>query len=345
MNKIPTFSYFAILFLLLTVPVNGQSVKKPAPTAQPAPTTSAAKVQVRQLAPNVFYKVNPFRDEIQVFDRHDVTELLAVDSNFEFAKDVSFHRDIWYLEFEFKPMRMVEVNIPQKDGNMLKQTVWYLVYKVRNPGKAYHVVKNEEESTDTANIKSEVSPYRPMVPHQTDEAYKIIPSDQPIDFIPYFTLESTANIKDPATKQYKEETKTYRERFIPLAVDTIRRREDPARKFLTSIELCRTINVGEEYWGVATWTGVDKRTTKFRISVTGLTNAYRWNDNMEKVSASDPKQQSTEIWNNRVFERKVLILNFWRPADEYYENEKDIIFGIHGEQKLDYFWIYRPLGT
>ncbi len=37
--------------------------------------------------------------------------------------------------------------------------------------------------------------------------------------------------------------------------------------------------------------------------------------------------------------RKTLKLNFWRPGDQYFENEEEIRYGIPG--RVDYEWIYR----
>ena len=37
--------------------------------------------------------------------------------------------------------------------------------------------------------------------------------------------------------------------------------------------------------------------------------------------------------------RKVLKLNFWRPADQYYEREEEIRYGVPGG--VDYEWVYR----
>ena len=308
------------------------------PSSQPAPNPDATPT--RKLAPHVMYKVDPFLEVAKSFDRHDVAELLAVNPDFEFAKDVSFHRDIWYLEFEFKPVRVIDVDIPQPDGNMKKKKVWYMVYKVRNPGKAFHIAKDEKLSTTPSAVSSETSPYRPMVTYQTDEAFKVVSSDLPVNFAPYFTLECVVKTKDVNTKEYKEVVKKYRERFIPLAVDRIRAREDPAQKYMTSIEMCRTIKPGEEYWGVATWIDVDNTTSKLSICVSGLTNAYRWKDGEVKASGADAAK---EIWKNRTFEHKVLKLNFWRPADEFNESDNDIIYGQQGE--LDYLWVFRPMGT
>ena len=67
--------------------------------------------------------------------------------------------------------------------------------------------------------------------------------------------------------------------------------------------------------------------------ITGLTNAYRWTDDASAVTVDSP------LRTGRKFQRKVLKLNFWRPGDEYYENEREIRYGVPGE--VDYEWIYR----
>ena len=53
---------------------------------------------------------------------------------FERAKMATLRRTIWNLEFSFKPMRMVYVDIPQPTGKMQRKLVWYMVYRVRNLG-------------------------------------------------------------------------------------------------------------------------------------------------------------------------------------------------------------------
>ena len=65
-------------------------------------------------------------------------------------------------------------------------------------------------------------------------------------------------------------TKVYPDRVIPVALDPIRLREDPQRRFLTSVEMCREIPVGETLWGVATWEDIDPRIVRFSIYVSGL---------------------------------------------------------------------------
>src|SRR4030095_6217229 len=53
---------------------------------------------------------------------------------FERAKVVTLRRTVWNLEFSFKPMRMIYVDIPQASGRMQRQLVWYMVYRIRNLG-------------------------------------------------------------------------------------------------------------------------------------------------------------------------------------------------------------------
>ena len=52
----------------------------------------------------------------------------------ERSKNVTLRRTIWNLEFSFKPMRMIYVDVPQSTGRMQRKLVWYMVYRVRNLG-------------------------------------------------------------------------------------------------------------------------------------------------------------------------------------------------------------------
>lgn len=276
------------------------AAKQPGSAAVTKPALPEVAPKVRRLAPYVMKKIDPYKDLGSVFSRHDVVELLKKDSQFEFAKDVTFRRDIWFLEFEFKPIRMVACDFPTSGGTFVRKNVWYLVYKVKNPGKAYHPELDE-----------------------TDKSFKVVEVDKAIPFTPMFILESF-------TGKPGEKSKQYWDCLNPIAMDLIRRREDPNRRFLNSVEMCQTIPVGEERWGVATWTDIDPKTTRFNIYVYGLSNAYSWKDEPDNKKG---------IITGRTILKKVLQLNFWRLGDEFDENEKEIMFGRPGD--LDYLWIYR----
>ena len=195
----------------------------------------------RNLAPGVMIPTNPYLREADTVCRHDVVELATLDDKYDWAKDVAFRRTVWYLDFKFKPMRMIFVDVPQPDGRMKQKLIWYQVYSVTNPGKVMPSVKDAQGN------------------------YQLQDSTDSIRFAPEFHLKSL------------EYDKTYLDRVIPIAVGPIQMREDPNRKFLTS-ESIRDVKVGQTVWGIAMWEDVDSRIDRFSVYVNGLTNAYRWTD-------------------------------------------------------------------
>ncbi len=263
-----------------------------------------ARPEHRRLAPGVVKLVNPARQIEESYSRHNVVELLAVDPQFDWAKEVAFRHDVWALEFRFKPMRMIWVDVPQPSGQMRRKLIWYMVYSVRNPGKVMHPVLGD------------------------DGTYKVEYVDRPIRFIPEFLLEGHG-----AMQGGKGFTKVYPDRVIPVALGAIRLREDRTRRFYNSVEICGMIPVGQTVWGVATWEDIDPRIDRFSVYIQGLTNAYRWRDKPGSYKKGDP------IGTGRRLSRKTLKLNFWRPGDEYFEHEREIRYGIPGG--VDYEWVYR----
>lgn len=243
------------------------------------PETNGVGGPYRQLAPGVLRTIPIERDEDETFSRHDLPELLAVIPDFDQAKEVRFTHDIWNLEFSFKPVRFLWTDVPDESGKVERKLIWYLVYRIRNPG------------------------------------------DAPVDFVPYFVLETRIKKDDPP--------RFYPDRLVPVAVPLVQRREDPRRRLLDTVEIAGPIEPSADdeagsVWGVAMWTDIDPRTDYFSIYVNGLTNAYRWQDHED---------------GERTFTRKLLKLNFWRPGDEYDEDEKEIRVGVPGE--VDYEWLWR----
>jgi hypothetical protein len=277
---------------------------------QPAPTT---KSPYRQLAPGVMISIDPMRKLEESVSRHDVVELLAVDPKFDWAKDIPFRHDVWVLEFQFKPVRMISVDIPQPSGYMQRKLIWYMVYSVKNTGKVMHPVEDVDLPYETAEPK---------------QLYEVQSVDVPVRFAPEFLLE--AQVRRPDKKIL---TKVYPDRVIPVAMGAIRLREDPNRRFLTSVEMCRKLAVGETQWGIATWEDIDPKTFQFSVYAVGLTNSYRWTDQPGEFKQGDP------LGKGRKIQRKILKLNFWRPGDQFLEHEEEIRYGIPGG--VDYDWVYR----
>jgi hypothetical protein len=284
------------------------AAKSPASTALPS-----LKSPYRPLAPGVMQTIDPMRSLGETEGRHDVVELTAVDAKFDWAKDIAFRRDVWALKLQFKPMRMIWVDIPQPDGFMQRKPIWYMVYSVTNVGKIMHPVEDVPLPYPTVGNK--------MV-------YQVKEIDGPVRFLPEFLLVGYPHMKiDP------KQAKAYADRVIPVAVGPIRTREDPNRDFLNTVQMCREIGVNETFWGVATWEDIDPRIVRFSVYVTGLTNAYEWKDQPGAYKPGD------KPLTGRTLLRKTLQLNFWRPGDEYYEHEGEIRYGIPGD--VDYQWVYR----
>jgi len=268
---------------------------------------------LRRLAPWAMITVSPQRQVAETFSTHDIVELLAVNPGFEWAKSVVFRHEVYHLDFKFKPVRMMWVDIPQPTGKMQRKLIWYMVYCVTNNGKTMRPVQNMQLPYPTAQDK---------------KVFQVEYVDEPVRFIPHFVLEGRYNLSDENSTNL-----VYRSQIIPLAFSAIRMREDPGRRFYNTAEICGDIAVGETRWGIVTWEDIDLRIKRFSVYVQGLTNAYIWRDTPGEYKAGD------RIGTGRRLLRKTLKLNFWRPGDEYFPHEAEIRYGVPGE--LDYEWVYR----
>jgi len=271
----------------------------------------------RALAPGVEITIPPDRQEAETFTKADVIEILQGIPGLEWKPKLSpetqtlrqmatgteFRREIWCLEFTFKPVRMIWVDVPQASGRMQRKLIWYMIYRVKNTG---------------GNLRPE---------RQTDGTYVVRPFDRETRFFPTFVLAS------------HEFQKSYLDRIIPVAIRAIQQKEDPNRKLFDSVEVgsklipLSTDLVDKSVWGVATWEDVDPRVDFFSVFVEGLTNAYQWTDRPADFKPGDPPAKGRELL------QKNLMLNFWRPGDEFVEDQRVIRYGIPG--KVDYSWVYR----
>ena len=120
----------------------------------------------RKLAPGVMQSIDPAKKVRETFARHDIVELLAIDPNFDWAKGIPFRHDVWHLEFKFKPVRMISVDVPQRSGKMRQELIWYIVYSISNHGQAMHPTK------------------------EANGTYKVESVDLPVRFVPEFLLET-----------------------------------------------------------------------------------------------------------------------------------------------------------
>jgi hypothetical protein len=169
----------------------------------------------RTLAPGVLTVIPPDRSADDTEQRGDLLEITrgradrkwtprqaAVNATLvERAKNREFQRDIWGLEFAFKPPRLIDVDVPVSDLRMQRKRLWYLLYRVRNAGGRRTVVDKD----DPTSRRSETF-------------------ETPVRFLPHFVLESLEPLAD---SEGNSAYRAYLDRVVPAAMEPIRRREDP----------------------------------------------------------------------------------------------------------------------
>lgn len=296
--------------------------------------TDVAAQARREFAPGVVTTIAPDFEPEETVSTHDLVEIhanpeakwqpeLMTDSRTlqGMAEGVKFRRDVTCLEFAFKPLRMIHVDVPGPAGTLERKLVWYLVYSVRNTGETLKPV--EEPGGVFTTEKGKGGPLR-FVPHFVLESHDLTADGQPID-------------------------KSYLDQVIPGAMAAIRARETRGQSLLNSAEMAQQIlepsdgRTDNRVWGVATWTDVDPRIDFFSVFVSGLSNAYQWEDPAGAYQAGNPPG------TGRTFKRKTLQLNFWRPGDEHIQDEREVRFGVaRGKGDLydvsegvAYVWVYR----
>ena len=318
---------------------------------------------VRLVESEGFRVIPPHIDYESVANRVDLTELLAVlpaepapelQSEIRFrpdvwATDVRHVRDVWCLQFSFKPVRIIDVDIPNDSGNFDRKKVWYLVYKVKNLGPA-----ELDEQRINSILGSAVPPGSEMnLPVQGDQTLEQIPRSaalefrqqtgifapqpgkaEPIRFVPHFILAThrlvlgTVPVIDPDTGETKWQAETtavaYPDSFIPLALIKIKERERMPNLETTVSISEKELAPGEELWGVAMWTDIDPRINEFSIFVNGLTNAYQWSN---RVTEDGEYVNRGRIGEGRIIKRRVLRIDWWRVGDSRSLNESQIHFG------------------
>ena len=332
------------LFLLwLSVPLFGQET-----SAKPLQAPGGLTV----IPPNINYE--------SVANRADITELLpvlpAIDPDLGsevpfkpelWAKDVRHSRDVWCLQFSFKPLRIIDVDIPNAAGAFDKKKIWYLVYNVANFGPAdleekrinsvlgSEVFAGNEQNLPVPQDKTSENLPRsaPLEVRRQTGTFEPSPGkDVPVRFVPQFVLAThrlvlgTVPVHPETGKmEWQTEAVSYNDRFIPLALPAIMKREGMRGVPKTTVTFPNEeIAAGQDFWGVAVWTDVDPRIHEFSIYVSGLTNAYQWSD---RKAADGTYENTGLVGEGRILKRRVLKIDWWRVGDAHSLNESQIFFG------------------
>jgi len=278
------------------------------------PVAGAEPDGFRPLAPGVLTVIPPDLATDHTIQRGDILEITrgladrawkprrdaAVGTLVERARNRIYPRDVWCLEFAYKPPRHIDIDVPGADLQMRRKRVLYLLYRVRNAAGR----RTTSPENDPTRLEREGF-------------------EKPVRFLPHFVLES---IEGLAHAEGSIHYRGYLDRVIPEAIGPIKRREAVAGRLYDSASMVETeLAPGEERWGVAIWTDLDPRIDFFSIFVRGLTNAIRWrNDPDARITADDPPGAGTE------HALESLRLDFWRHGDEVAFDEDEVSIGHAG---------------
>ena len=248
--------------------------------------------------------------------------IASSDTLFGMSDKAKFRREIYCLEFSFKPLRMIEVDVPLASGSDRAQA-----------GLVPGLPRSQHGPGAQAGRRQ-----RRRLLHRNRQG-------RPGPVLPQFVLES----------QDRQATggrvsKSYLDRVIPAAVAAISQRETPGRMLLNSVEISKQPipvsdgRIDRSVWGVATWVDVDPRIDFFSVYVGGLTNAYQ----LDRYTRPPTKPGDTP-GRGRQFVHKMLQLNFWRPGDELMPNEREFRYGVPLDKAdlydvgdgVAYRWVYR----
>lgn len=234
----------------------------------------------------------------------------------EMARQVTLRREVFCLEFSFKPLRMIYLDIPQPDGKLSRKLIWYMVYRVRYRGGD---LRPATDKIGTAEVFRRVE----SIGYNSRRAF------------PMLVLED--HIRG----------KKYLDRVLPTAKQRIAVREQITAPLHDSIEIT-TVEIPRSnddeapgVWGLATWEGVDPNINFCSVFVYGLTNAFEQEG--EGAEATFRKKalrlnfyrpgDAIKLTEDQI---RFGVPAFQDPAEQDYVLKQ---FGI--DSRLDYEWVFR----
>ncbi|MEM7476210.1 MAG: hypothetical protein AAF483_14540 [Planctomycetota bacterium] len=226
----------------------------------------------------------------------------------EKSKQIVFRKEVYCLEFAFKPVRMINVN-----GKL----VWYLLYRVNYKGGDLKPVPEPDK------YQNEVF----GVPQAVSAEW--------VRFIPTFKLDSLGL------------GKVYMDRVVPGALEAIAAKERVGKPILDTLQMQRAKLLissptrDNSVWGVATWANVDPRIDFFAVAIQGLTNAQKLELDQNKIKYL---QKTLVLHFSRpgdTIRELDDIIRFGIPALKDPERQKYVLSQYGQEERLDYLWEYR----
>ena len=292
---------------------------------------ATAQRKPRKLAPGVVTVIPPNAEEADTFT--EAKELVEIvrgypeldwqpnsapknETLLERAKSTVFRRDVWYVEFGFKPLRMIQVN---------GQLVWYLTYYVKNNGNH---LSPAAKADDLGN-----------------ESYSIAKKSYPVTITPNLILRSFDRRAAYMDRVIPEAVARIRQRE-----DAAINFHDSVSISQKPIPVSGPGEDGR-VWAIATWTGIDPRTDFLSIYVQGLTNAYRWTDKPGAYKKGDApgtgrkisqKTLKLNFWRpGDAIKQHEKEIRYGMPFYRSEASQSKVLKIYQQDKRSDHTWVYR----
>lgn len=234
----------------------------------------------------------------------------------EMAKQVTFRREVFCLEFSFKPLRQILMDLPVGNGRTQRKLVTYMVYRLRYRGGD---LRPATEEVGRGELYKRIE----AVGYESRRAFPILVLEN---------HESKRKVVD---------------RIIPAAKARIATREQIQAPLYNTVDIARvkiprtTDPDAPGIWGVATWTDLDPDLDFFSVNVFGLTNAFEM-DGLDKDAPYRRKALSLNFFRpGDSMAQTEDRVRFGIPAYSDADEQETILTQYGVDERLDYRWIFR----
>ncbi|WP_230775663.1 hypothetical protein [Roseiconus lacunae] len=236
----------------------------------------------------------------------------------EMAKQVVLRREIYCLEFSFKPLRQIYVDVPLAGGQVQRKLVWYMVYRVRYRGNDLRPAADEVGGSKLYTRLEAVS-------YQSRR------------FFPLATLKDQVSERE------------YLDRVIPSAKPVIAARERITAPLYNSVEVFNqriplsTDQDAPGVWGVLTWMDVNPDVDFLSLYVSGLTNAFEEDGEGEDAPYRRKMLQLNFFRPGDAMNQTADTIRFGMPPYSNEEEHAYILDQYNVEELRNYRWVFRSI--
>lgn len=236
----------------------------------------------------------------------------------DMAKQVVLRRTIFALEFSFKPLRQMYVDVPVAGGRLQRKLIWYMVYRVRYRGGDLRPAADQIGGSKLYKRIEKVA-YESRL------------------FFPLITLKDHVSGAE------------YLDRIIPSTKAKIAAREQITAPLHNSVEISRIPipltkdESGPGVWGIATWMDVNPNIDYLSLYVSGLTNAFEQDGEGEDAPYRRKALQLNFFRPGDAMAQTEDRIRYGVPSFED-EQEQGYILKKYGlTDPINYRWVFRSV--